>query len=137
MWSIKDQEIYDKHSGLHLRFASHEGDKATVYLQVTHPASGNGTQLSFHRDGEVLTVTRIQPAPAAEGVGDPDGTQTLNFDGPSAPDATPCDACMQTSDAGWKFCPHCGAEKGVAPDAVDFDGPLVDNNLLDPSAPDA
>jgi hypothetical protein len=51
-WSIKPQEVTDRHSGLTLTFGNHADDSNTVFLILSH--NGLGSLITFHRNGDVL-----------------------------------------------------------------------------------
>ena len=63
MFSVKEQEISDKHTGATIVLGSHDDDNRTCWLRVTTPGpESRMTTIFFQRDGDVLSMTPHVPS---------------------------------------------------------------------------
>lgn len=75
-WSVKEQTVIDKETGVVLRFGSYGDGSNSVYLQVHLPGpSAKGATIRFQRNGEVTAiiphVIDTPPLPPVEHTAEP------------------------------------------------------------------
>ena len=70
MFSVKEQEIRDKHTGATITLGSHDDDSHTCWLRITASTSAEPeiTTIFFQRDGDVLSITPHVPVAVREDV---------------------------------------------------------------------